>query len=466
VVAAALSALWPLTAYAVNPLFLPALVAVAIVAMMVMRRPEFGIGAALALAPFTNAVISLGPSSALQLPSKPLHVLVPALALGVLAYGALVTRTGTGPVRARWLTAGVLIFVSSAIASSVQAESPSSSLTKIFALVAATALLFGVLEICRSRNQLMAVVGGALAGLFLASVQGLLEHYSGAFGAFSSAGGGEVLGRVQGSFGHPNTYGGFIAVLMPLAVSILFSKAFSRRARWLAGGTFCVAVPALIFSYSRGAIAAVVIGSLVWLALLRPRMAIVAIVGVAIAAVTVAPTALKERFATQGTGGDVALRSDIWQSALDIYGEHPVLGVGLNNFSNAYANLPSTLATGSQRRLLHQAELLTPPHAQNLYLNILAEEGLVGIATFALLTLLSLGVVYRGCRVRDRAGQAICAGIGAGLVTLALHSLLDVTLFGPTALPVFALVGVAAVFASIDGEQDRRRSDPQNPRSD
>jgi O-antigen ligase len=456
VIAAALAALWPLTAYVANPLLMPAMLAVALAGAVVLRRPEWGIALTLALAPFTNAVIGLGGGGSLAIPAKPLHLVVPGLALGVLAYGALVLRGESERGRGRWLGVAVVVFLSSGVASSLQAISPSSSLTKIFALVTAAALLFGVLQICRSRHQLVVVVAGALGGLLLGSVQGVLEHYSGSYAAFSAGGGGIVLGRVEGSFGHPNAYGGFIAVLIPLALAVLASRAFSARMRWLAGTALAFALPALMFSFSRGAIAAVVLGLTVWLALLKPRVAIIAVAVVAVASVTLAPSALKERFAAPGTSGDVTLRSDIWRSAIDIYSEHPALGVGLNNFSNAYSNLPSTLRSGSQRRLLHQGQLLIPPHAQSLYLNILAEQGLVGIATFLLLVLVSLGVVYRGCHVRDPAGRAICVGAGAGLVTLAFHSLLDVTLFGPMALPVFALVGVAAVFVSLDRSRDPR----------
>jgi O-antigen ligase len=456
VIAAALAALWPLTAYELHPLLLPALLLALLMAVVVLRKPEYGIAIALALAPLTNTALNLGPSAAISIPSKPFQLFVPGLAIGVMLYGALTLRTEERFGRARWLTAIVLIFVSVGIASSLQAISPASSVTKVFALLAAAALFLAVYQICRERDQLVLVAAGAVAGLVLASVQGLAQQVTGNFHAFGAGPGGSSVGRVQGSFGHPNAYGGYLAVLIPLAVAFMVTPSFSTRLRWFGGLALALAVPALVLSYSRGAAGALVGGSIIWLALMRPRLAVLAAVGVTVAALMFAPAAFKERFRSQETSGDVGLRSDIWSSAIDIYTKRPVLGVGLNNFDEAYASLPSTLSTGAQRRLLHQSQILVPPHAQNLYLNVLAEEGILGLCSLLALALVALGTIYRGCRVSDPAGRAICMASGAGILTLALHSLLDVTLPGPIGLPAFALLAVAAIFVAQDREQPRR----------
>jgi len=94
---------------------------------------------------------------------------------------------------------------------------------------------------------------------------------------------------------------------------------------------------------------------------------------------------------------------------------------------------------------------------QNLYLNVLAEEGILGLLSLIALAIAALATIYRGCHVRDPAGRAICAASGVGIMTLALHSLLDVTLPGPIGLPAFALLAVAAIFIALDREQPRRR---------
>jgi len=456
VIAAAVAALWPLTAYQIHPLALPTALVAALFGVTVLRKPEYGVAIALAFAPLTNTSLDLGPGAAISVPSKPFQLLVPGLAIGVLVYAALTLRAEERRGHARWLAALVLIFLSVGLASSLQAISPAASVTKVFALLAAAALFLAVLQICREREQLLVIAAGAVAGLVIASSQGLLQQVTGSFETFGAGPGGSTVGRVQGSFGHPNAYGGYLAVLIPLAVAFAASRSFSARLRWFGLFALALAIPALVLSYSRGAVGALVAGSIVWLALMRPRLAVLAAVFVAVGAIMFAPIAFKERFSSKETSADVGLRSDIWASAIDIYSERPVLGVGLNNFPEAYASLPSTLSTGAQRRLLHQSQVLVPPHAQNLYLNVLAEEGLLGLLALIALAAAALGTIYRGCKVRDPAGRAICMASGAGIVTLALHSLLDVTLPGPIALPGFALLAVAATFVARDRERPPR----------
>lgn len=441
--AVALALLWPLSAYALSPLVLPGALVVAVAVAIIVRRPDYGLALALALAPWTN--MQLGGS-------QPLRFVLPALAFGLALYGPLISRGHARSGRASWLAGALLIFFAAALVSSLGALDPSASLNKLIVLATATALFFAVQSICTDRRQLYLVVGGAVAGLLLAAAQGVFERVTGSYAQYALVGSGEdVVGRVQGSFGHPNTYGDYLAVLIPLAVAVVMRRSFPPRLRWIAIAALVLGLPAIQFSYSRGAILGVVLGPLIWLALIRPRTAVLVAVVVGIAAVGILPGAVKQRFQVQGgTTSDVTLRSDIWSAAVDIYSDHPVVGVGVNNFSVAYARLPSTPRNATQKRLLHGYNVITPPHAQNLYLNILAEEGMVGIAAFLLLVVVSLGILYRGSRAGDSRTRAICAGLGSGLMALAVQSLLDATLLGEIALPVFALLAVAPGLLALD----------------
>ena len=437
-----LALLWPLSAYALSPVALPVSIAFLAIAAAVVTRPEYGIAVVIALSPLTN--LRVGASGA-----KPFHLLIPALAFGLLVYGALLRREHGG--RSTPLSGAVAVFVAVGLAASLQGLDAANSENKIFLLLTAAALFFAVLEICVTRAQLVVVAVGALIALLVASLQGIEEH----FAHRTSVGflvGGHYVGRVQGSFGHPNQYGGFLAFLIPLAIAMLVSRAFGPRIRWLAAAALLAAVPALSFSYARGAILALAVGSLIWLALLRPRYALGAAVVVGAAAFLLAPSALRERFNTQAASSDVPLRSDIWGAALDVYGTSPVLGVGLDNFSTAYAQLPSTLAHATQRRLLNQSGLLVPPNAQNLYLNTLAEEGIIGLGALVVLLASALWTAGRGARAPDARGRAICLAVGAGLATLCVHGILEATLLNEVAFPLFALLASCACWATAEAE--------------
>jgi O-antigen ligase len=134
-----------------------------------------------------------------------------------------------------------------------------------------------------------------------------------------------------------------------------------------------------------------------------------------------------------------------------MYSEHPVLGVGINNYSVAYPDLPRTPSVAPEHRLFLEGEAqVLPTHAHNLYLNTLAEEGLVGAVALLLLIGLSISAVYRGCRVTDSIGRSACIGIGISLMILLIDSFVDATLFTEAALPLFALLGVATVFIGLE----------------
>lgn len=435
--AATLALLWPLSAYAVDPIALPALLLVSLAVALVIRRPEYGIALVLALGPLTRLEVK---------GAQPLTLGLPALAVGVLAYALLVARGGERIPTPR-IAGAVVLFLLVTVASALQALDPSQSVGVLATLLAGGALFFAVLQVCRERRQLLIVAAGACGGLLVASAHGLIQEITGNFEQ-SGLIAGEVVGRVNGTFGHSNQYAGFVAVFMPLAGGLALSRSIPTGMRWLAGVAFVLALPALNFAYARGAVGGLVLGSLVWLAVVRPKVAWAVATATVLAFVFLAPSALNERL-RDVESGDVALRSDLWGSALDVYSERPILGVGLNNFAEGYATLPSTLANASQRRLLHHQQVLIPPHSNNLYLNILAEEGIIGLAAFAILAFAALTVTYRGCRVADPAGRIVCLGLGAGLLTFALHDLLEVTLLD-LFQPLLALLAVAAIFVMRD----------------
>lgn len=402
-------------------------------------RPEFGIALALVLAPLVNLQIGDG--------VKPLQPLLPALAVALVVYSFLAPHR-TGMRTAGGIGLALLLFVLSAIASSAQALEPSESVNNVTILLTSAAIFFAVTQFCSSTRSLSIVVGGALAGLALAGAQGIAQNSLGLSGVGFLVEG-ALVERVQGTFGHPNQYGGYLASLIPVAAAVAFTRGLGAI-RGLAAVALALALPALVFSYARGAIGGLVLGSIVWLGVVRPKLAALAVVAVGAAGVLLVPGTLRERFDPETTREDVPLRADIWGAAIDIYSGSPVLGVGVENFAVAYERLPGTTQSSSQRRFLNEEFLVTPPHAHNLYLNVLAEQGLLGVATLAWLLGASLRLLYRVSKATRPFLHAVGLGAGAGAAATALHSLFEVTLLTELALPFFGLLAVAAVGLALE----------------
>jgi O-antigen ligase len=347
-----------------------------------------------------------------------------------------------------------IVFLAVVTAADLQALDPHLALPQLRWLAAAVGLLLATLMFCHTRRSLVMVAVGAVLGLAVAGGQGIVQELTGQFSSVEIVVHGETVKRIQGSFGHPNSFAGYLAVYIPLAAAMALSRSFSWPIRALSLLAVGLALVSLDYTYTRAALAALAAGALIWLAVVRPRLAVGAVIVLAIGTAALLPSTLTERL--QSTSGEeVGLRTDIWGSALDIASEHPLLGVGGGNFPVAYASLSSTPAFASQRRLLHGAQEVVPPHAQSLYLNILAEDGVIGITAFLLLAIAAVATAYRASHVRDPQGRAIGLGLGVGLMVLAVHSVFELTSFDGERLemPLLALLAAAAIFIRADREQ-------------
>ena len=443
-----IAALWPLTAYALSPLLLPGIFVLVATVVVIIGRPEYGLAGVAALTPFVGLQIQHPAMDDVTLPTAPVRVLLPVIVIGVVLYGTLVKGQDRRQLPGMFL--GIALLIGAAVLSAFQALDPTKSIPDIFLLLTGAAMFVGILNICQTREQLLVVVAGALVGLLLTSIQGFVQQLTGVYSTLGFVVGGEFVNRVQGSFGHPNEYAGYLALLLPFAIAVVFTRQLPVRLRALAGVASGVALPALVFSYSRGALATLVIGSLVWLVVMRPKAAVAVAIVVGAAALLLTPGTLRERFSESGKG-DVALRTDVADSALEIYAQHPLVGVGIGNFQLAYQDLSFAEEAG-QRRLLHTKQVLVPTAAPSQYVNSLAEQGLLGVGALGVFTLTALATVRRVGRARGPAARGLGLGIGMSAASLFLYSLLEISLQEDQVLPLFVLLGIAAVAESAFGQ--------------
>jgi O-antigen ligase len=96
-----------------------------------------------------------------------------------------------------------------------------------------------------------------------------------------------------------------------------------------------------------------------------------------------------------------------------MFADHPWLGVGIGNYAVAYGRYA----------LPHWYEPLG--HAHNVYLNFLAETGILGTAAFASLWLASIWHALRQAGQADRARAALAIGLLGTLIYLTVHNVFD-----------------------------------------
>jgi putative inorganic carbon (HCO3(-)) transporter len=119
-----------------------------------------------------------------------------------------------------------------------------------------------------------------------------------------------------------------------------------------------------------------------------------------------------------------------WQAALDMWTDHPWLGVGIGNYEPVYA-----------RYALPQWPLPLG-HAHNYYLNIGAETGVLGLLAYLLLWGAALAGAWRATRRATAWQWGVALGVLGVLVHLSVHNLVDNLFVHAMYLQVAILLGI------------------------
>jgi O-Antigen ligase len=136
-----------------------------------------------------------------------------------------------------------------------------------------------------------------------------------------------------------------------------------------------------------------------------------------------------------------APRRMLWRAALMAWREHPLLGLGPDNFRRAY-NRYLGLSRPDERL-----------HANNLYFETLAGLGLAGIGALVLLVVGFAGAARTAIRHHGAASVAglIATGAAIGLSAYLVHGFFDYFLeFTPTYGLLWLLAGIVAGLAARD----------------
>jgi O-antigen ligase len=344
-------------------------------------------------------------------------------------------RTALAPLGAVALTYAGTVAVSLALSPAL-----GDALPLVRTLVTGLMLFFVVATSVQTRRQAERVVAGAAAGAVLIGAFAawqLVQGVGSTAGFFTASG--ELVGRVSGGFGRANQLGGFLVLVVPLSVAGAFTTR-RVRARLLYAGAATLAVVGIYASFSRGALLAIVVVPFVFL---RGRWVPVVLAAVVAGLLLATPGLVRDRFARINPE-EVAGRVDFWRAAGDIWAAHPALGAGVGAFPQAYAEAP-----GPEKRYLDRTAFVPPPHAHNLALQLLAEQGVVGLAAFGAVLLAMFGRVLALRRHGDRWTRWMASGLLGALLVFLIHNQLDVTLTESTGIYFWGLLGLVSALSTM-----------------
>lgn len=224
--------------------------------------------------------------------------------------------------------------------------------------------------------------------------------------------------RVGGTIGSPNTAAGFLSLLLPLAICVLLTP-LGRGYKLLATFAFCFGSLALVLTFSRGGWGALLLSIAIvfffaWqqgrLSRKVPGLLAAALILLAI----FFPGPILARL-TLDDLGSAAGRVPLMQIAWKMISDHPLLGVGANNFAVA------------------MKEYLTPDFSQawiyvvhNRYLLIWAESGIGAFGAFVAFLLVTIRRGWKSWRLEDPLLSPLALGLMAAVIGHMYHMTVEV----------------------------------------
>jgi O-antigen ligase len=326
----------------------------------------------------------------------------------------------------------VAFFVVVAVASTFVADYAHVALRELRVLIIEPAAFYLMLRTTRlGRRDTWRIVDLFVAGAAAVAIIGLAQYAAGANIITAEEG----FRRLRSVYGSPNSVGLYMGRAVPLLAAVVLLGR-ERRRRWAYGLAIVPVLAALVLSFSKGALLIGLPASLVAVGILAGGWWLVGALATAVAALIAAiPLSRTPRFASlfDTTSGTTFFRLQLWQSAWDMFRDHPWLGVGPDNFLYAFRG-----------RYIRPAAWQEPhiSQAHNIVLDYATRMGIPGLVAGAWLQIGFWRLALPLRRLNDRDQRALAIGLMGAMVSFVAHGLVDASYF---------LIDLAYVFFLILG---------------
>jgi O-antigen ligase len=287
-------------------------------------------------------------------------------------------------------------------------------------------------------KSVLRMVDALLLAGFVVSVVGFWLFVQGEATITAEAG----ARRLASVYGSPNNVGLFLGRCLPFALSFVIVKTDQRR-RLFAITVLLVMGLAIVVSQSAGAlfigvpVAVAAVFILAWGR--RAWLAILGLGGIAIVAFQVALQSARFARLLDFSSGTNFARIRVWQSALNVIRDHPVTGLGLDQFLYAFQGKYIMPDAWQEPNLSH-------PH--NFVLDFWVRLGLFGVLIFVWIQAAFWRAAYRAYtfyRGRDSLYFALIIGAIGSMINLLSHGLVDNSIYVQDLSLIFVfLLGLVA----------------------
>ncbi len=415
---------------------------------------------------FDDILGNLGSAGLYWIPADAFLVMLLAVSLLERAVRIAPARPPADPIAVIAMPA--LAFLVPCVISALLAERPDMSFNELARVVRFIIVLVW-LQSNMTRSLWYSAVGALALAMVaqagLGTVQVVLKADRNFLSIFGVAGQ-EVLtadgevdvidNRARGTLGHPNYVAPYLLVMLPASLGVAY---YSRAPliRLIALAVLAIGLAGMAATKSRAPIALLGLSlTLVSaIAVRERRLSLFAALGGAVVALTVLAGVAAYNAAAiyDRIWGDfsasVTFRSEYNAAALAIWDEAPVFGIGLNNASLGLARHSPLFhwLTVQLEQFRGDAAVRAVAPVHNVYLLILAETGVFGLAGFIILLVSYFTRAIRGWLVSDDGVRGLCVGLSMGFLTQFVQQTLDFSQwFDPS---WFTLAVLMAVVGSI-----------------
>ena len=246
-------------------------------------------------------------------------------------------------------------------------------------------------------------------------------------------------GSPFGPYVNHNHYAGYMEMVIPLAIGLIFlSKDINKR---LMLGFMTIVMAGTVFMSNSRAGMVSMICSLVFLSLMltlsknpKHRFPFVFLIVISLllflAYIGILSDSLNRILTlTEPDRLSQELRPKVWKDSLNIYKDFPIFGSGLGTFENVFPKYKSF------------ANQITFSHAENEYLQALTECGALGFLIILWGIIIFFKTIFRYAK-KDL--MTLCLFTSA--VAIAIHSLFDFNLHIPANAVIFSII-ISLIFA-------------------
>ena len=262
----------------------------------------------------------------------------------------------------------------------------------------------------------------------------------------------DIKMRIYSTLGNPNVLGEYILLVLPVSIGLMWINK-NPASKIVYAGISAVMFAALILTFSRGCWIGILFAAVIFITFAAGKLW-----GLGLLALPVLPMVLPEsiinRFASIGDMKDssTSYRVYIWMGTLSMIKDFWVSGIGMGQeaFTQVYP--------------FYSYNGIVAPHSHNLFLQILVESGIAGIAVFLLIIFFYLRKVMVGYQVGGKgdAMSTMMTAITAGICGFLVQGMFDNSFYNYRVMLVFwctLAIGRACVYVA---EQRRESNDKGN----